>query len=228
MERGVWDLNAAEKAWRMDGRRLGLVGFGCIGQAVARMMRGWGLRLVANDPYVAVTRTDALGVKLVDLETLCRESDYVSLHVPLLPETHHLLNARTLALMKPGAILINTARGQVLDTEALLNTLDSGRIAMAGLDVFEEEPLSATSPLRSHPRMIVTNHMAWYSEESQKELQITAAEEIVRVCTGGLPHSLANPEVLRRLGRFAEWTPSESVRWKLKRLENLNLAASKH
>ncbi len=221
MESGVWDLNAAEKAWRMDGRTLGLVGFGCIGQAVARMMRGWGLRLVANDPYVAVTHTDALGVKLVDLETLCRESDYVSLHVPLLPETHHLLNARTLALMKPGAILINTARGQVLDTEALLNTLDSGRIAMAGLDVFEEEPLSAKSPLRSHPRMIVTNHVAWYSEESQKELQITAAEEIVRVCAGGLPHSLANPEVLRRLGRFTEWAPSDSVLWKLKRMETL-------
>ena len=222
MERGVWELNPTERLWRMNERTLGLVGFGCIGQAVARKMSGWGLRLLASDPYVDAVRADALGVKLVDLETLCRESDYVSLHVPLLPETRHLLNARTLALIKPGAILINTARGQVLDTEALLTALESGRIAKAGLDVFDEEPLPATSPLRAHPRMIVTNHVAWYSEESQTELQVTAAEEAVRVCTGGLPHSLTNPEVLHRLGRFADWTPSDNVRWRLIRLERLS------
>jgi len=222
MERGGWDLNPAEPLSRMKGRTLGLAGFGSIGQAVARKMSGWGLRLLATDPYVDRSRTDALGVELVDLVTLRRESDYLSLHVPLLPETRHLIDARALALMKPGAMLINTARGPVLDTAALLAALDRGRLAMAGLDVFEEEPLPPDSPLRSHPRVVVTDHAAWYSEESQAELQATAAEEVVRVCTGGLPRSLVNPEVLHRLGRFAGWTPSDPVRWQLNRLEKLN------
>src|SRR6185503_18766391 len=160
-------------------------------------------------------------VKLVELDTLLRESDYVTLHCPLLPETKHLINPRTLALMKPDAILINTARGPIVETAALLAALDEGRLALAGLDVFEEEPLPKTSPLRSHPRVILTDHVAWYSEEAQAQLQRTAAEELVRVCTGGLPRSLANPEVLHRLGRFKEWTPSDTVRWQLKRLEHL-------
>ena len=124
--------------------------------------------------------------------------------------------------MKPNAIVINTARGPVVDSEALVVALDAGKIAMAGLDVFEEEPLPATSPLRRHAKVITTDHTAWYSEESQVELQKTAAEEVVRVCLGNLPHSLANPEVLSRLGRFSEWTPSESAQWQLKRLAKLS------
>ncbi|MBI4324500.1 MAG: hypothetical protein HY674_04480, partial [Chloroflexi bacterium] len=123
--------------------------------------------------------------------------------------------------MKPGAILINTARGPVLDTQALLAALGEERLAMAGLDVFEEEPVPLDSPLRRHPRVILSDHVAWYSEESQVELQITAAEEVVRVCTGGLPRSLANPEVLQRLGRWEEWTPNETVKWQMRRLERL-------
>jgi D-3-phosphoglycerate dehydrogenase len=145
----------------------------------------------------------------------------VSLHCPLLPETRHLINKRTLASMKSGAILINTARGPIVDLNALLEVLDDEHLASAGLDVFEEEPLPANSRLRGHPRLVLTDHTAWYSEESQVQLQRTAAEEIVRVCTGGLPVSLANPEVLHRLGRFAEWTPTEMMRWQLKRMESL-------
>jgi D-3-phosphoglycerate dehydrogenase / 2-oxoglutarate reductase len=197
------------------------VGFGNIGQAVARKMSGWGMRLLAADPFVERSRADALGVPLVDLDTLCRESDYVSLHVPYLPETHHLIGKRELALMKPGAIVINTARGKVLDTQALLGALDEKRIGHAGLDVFEEEPPPANSRLRTHPRIVASDHVAWYSEESQIELRKTAAEEVVRVCKGGLPLSIANPEVLHRLGRFAEWTPNDNARWRLKRLEAL-------
>jgi hypothetical protein len=94
-------------------------------------------------------------------------------------------------------------------------------VASAGIDVFEVEPLDVNSPLRSHPRVTISDHTAWYSEESVAELQTTVAEEAVRVCTGGLPLSLANPEVLHRLGRFAEWTPSYAARWQMKRLERL-------
>jgi D-3-phosphoglycerate dehydrogenase len=226
LERGGWDDNPPEPIHRVAGRTLGLVGLGNIGQAVARKLTGWGLRLVATDPYVDPARAETLGVKLVDLDTVCRGSDYISLHVPSLPETRHLIGARELALMKPGAILVNTARGAVVDLQALVAALDERRLACAGLDVFEEEPPPRSPRLRSHPRLILTDHVAWYSEESQTELKVTAAEEAVRVCTGGLPRSLSNPEVLHRLGRWAEWTPNDTVRWQLKRLEALKPRAS--
>ncbi|MBU6402760.1 MAG: hypothetical protein KGS61_20765, partial [Verrucomicrobia bacterium] len=134
-----------------------------------------------------------------------------------------LVGPRELALMKPGAILVNTARGGVLDLQALIAALDAGRLAHAGLDVFEEEPPPRSPRFRSHPRLILTDHVAWYSEESQSELKATAAEEAVRVCTGSLPRSLANPEVLSRLRRLGEWTPNATVRWQLKRLDALRL-----
>jgi D-3-phosphoglycerate dehydrogenase / 2-oxoglutarate reductase len=222
LTQGGWAPNPPEKSYRMAGRTLGLVGFGNIGQTVARKLGGWGLRLLATDPFVEPEKAAALGVELVDLDTLCRASDFVSLHAPLLPETRHLVSTPEFDLMKPGVIIVNTARGPVLDAEALLSALEAGKVASAGLDVFEVEPLDAASPLRWHPRVTVSDHTAWYSEESVAELQTTVAEEAVRVCTGGLPLSLANPEVLRRLGRFAEWTPSYAAQWQMKRLERLH------
>lgn len=220
---GGWDANPPEPIYRTAGKTLGLVGLGNIGQAVARKFQSWGLRLLAADPFVDPQRAERLGVKLVELETLLRESDYVSLHVPLLPETRHLMNARTFALMKRGSILVNTARGPVVDGPALVDALNSGQVAQAALDVFEVEPPPADAPLRRDPRVIISDHVAWYSEESLVELKRTAAEEAVRVCTGGLPRSLANPEVLDKLGRLKEWTMNDTVRWQLKRLEKLGL-----
>jgi D-3-phosphoglycerate dehydrogenase len=222
LAQGGWAPNPPEKSYRMAGRTLGLVGFGNIGQSVARKLGGWRMRLLATDPFVEPEKAAALGVELVDLETLCRESDFISLHAPLLPETRHLISRHEFDLMKPGVIIVNTARGPVLDAAALLAALDAGRVASAGIDVFEVEPLDVNSPLRLHPRVTISDHTAWYSEESVAELQITVAEEAVRVCTGGLPLSLANPEVLHRLGRFAEWTPSYAARWQMKRLERLH------
>jgi D-3-phosphoglycerate dehydrogenase len=221
MEAGAWEVRRPVKLWRMAGRTLGIVGLGSIGQAVVRKLAGWGLRLLASDPYVEPERARALGVELVDFETLCRQSDYITLHLPLLPETRHLINREVLARVSPGAILVNTARGPIVDTSALLAALNEGRLSAAALDVFEEEPLPPDSPLRRHPRLIVSDHVAWYSEESQIQLQTMAAEEVARVCAGGLPRSLSNPEVLRKLGRFEGWTPSETVRWQLRRLERM-------
>jgi len=220
----AWEVHRGQPLWRVAGRTLGIVGFGNIGRTVARKLAGWNVRLLAADPFIETPEVARAGVEKVELERLFRESDYVTLHCPLLPETHHLVNSRTLGWMKPGAILINTARGPIVDTAALLGALEPGGLSMAGLDVFEEEPLPQDSPLRSHPRVILTDHVAWYSEEAQAQLQRSAAEELVRVCTGGLPRSLANPEVLRRLGRFDEWTPSDTVRWQLKRLDALQAA----
>ena len=219
MENGGWEVHRHDPIYRMAGRTLGLVGFGNIARAVTRKMANWGLRILTADPFVDPARPQELGVKLVSLETLCRESDYISLHCPLLQETRHLIGARELAWMKPDAILVNTARGPVIDTKALVKALDAGRPGQAALDVFEEEPLPPESPLRKHPKVVVTDHTAWYSEESQRDLQRGAAEDIVRVCTGGLPRSLMNPEVLRALGRWEEWSPPENVRWQIRRIE---------
>ena len=219
---GEWSQNPFFRANRMAGRTLGIVGLGNIGAAFARKLSGWGMRLLAHDPFVEPEVAAFTGVTLVDFDTVLRESDFISLHVPLLPETQHLLNERAFALMKPGAILVNTARGPIVNETALLAALDNGRVASAALDVFEREPLAADSPLRRHPRLLLSNHAAWYSEDSEAELHRSVAEEAVRVCTGGLPVALANPEVLHNLGRFDEWQPTWNARWRWKRAATMN------
>jgi D-3-phosphoglycerate dehydrogenase len=227
VEQGSWNVHRTEPIYRITGKIVGIVGLGNIGRAVARKLSGWDVTLLATDPFVEPERARALGIELVDFETLCRRSHFITLHCPLLPETRHLINAKSLQLMQSGTILINTARGGVIDSRALLAALDTGHIAAAGIDVFEEEPLPAASPLRTHPRIVVTDHAAWYSEESQQELQRIAAEELARVARGGLPTSLANPEVVQRLGRMAEWQPADNIRWQLKRLESLGKTSLK-
>ncbi len=225
MEQGSWDVHRDDPIFRLAGKTVGIVGLGNIGRAVARKLSGWNMTLLACDPFVVPEKVRELGVELVDFETLCRSSDVITLHCPLLPETRHLINAKSLCWMRRGVMIVNTARGPVVDTAALLEGLGSGRIASAALDVFEQEPLAADSPLRRHPQIVVTDHTAWYSEESQAELQRTAAEELARVCTGGLPRSLANPEVIERLGRMKEWEPAENMLWQLKRLRGLGRLA---
>jgi D-3-phosphoglycerate dehydrogenase len=201
----------------MTGRTLGILGLGNIGSTFARKLGGWGMRLLANDPFVDPEQAASLGVTLVDGDTLLRESDYISVHLPLLPETRHLIGERAFSLMKPGVILVNTARGPIVDEGALLTALEGGKVAAAGLDVFEREPLPAESPLRRHPRLLLSNHAAWYSEDSLNELHRSVAEDAVRVCTGSLPVGLANPEVLHKLGRFNEWKPTWNAQWRWKR-----------
>jgi len=218
ISQGGWDAARPEPVLRMAGKSLGIVGLGQIGSAVARKIGPWGLRILAADPFVGEDHARSLGVLRSDLDSVCRESDYLMLHVPLLPETHHLIGARQFEMMKTGCILVNTARGPVVDTEALIDALNRKRLARAALDVFEEEPLALESPLRGHPKVVLTDHMAWHSEESQVQLQTSAARAVATVCTGGLPGSLANPEVLRRLGRFREWEPAPCMRWQLERM----------
>jgi D-3-phosphoglycerate dehydrogenase len=221
LRNGAWDVERFVPVRRTKGRTLGIIGFGNIGRAVAQKMAGWGLNIIAADPFVEKELADGLGVKLVTHDEVFRSSDYISLNVPLLPETRHTINRASLDRTKEGIIIVNTARGGVVDTKALLEALDSGHMAMAGLDVFEEEPLPADSPLRRHPRVVLTDHTAWYSEESQVELQTTMAKEVARVCTGGLPVSLMNLEVLEKLGRRAEWNPPDNIIWQLKRIAKL-------
>jgi D-3-phosphoglycerate dehydrogenase len=225
MRAGAWDVHRLDPVFRLAGKTIGLVGLGTLGQAVARKLQNWNVRLIATDPYLDAAKAKSLDVELVPLTDLLRDSDIISLHTPLLPETTHLINERTLGQMKRGGILVNTARGPVCDGDAIMRALDSGQLSCAALDVFESEPLAADTPVRNHPRLIVTDHTAWYSEESQIELQQRAAREVVRACTGGLPEAIANPEVLRKLGREKDWTPNHVAVWQARRAEALQRCA---
>ena len=218
---GGWTDNPSDRQWRMAGRTLGLIGLGNIGRCVAGKLRGWGLRVLATDPFVEEEQALAAGAQLVDFRTLCCESDYICIHAPLLPETQHLVGHEALASMKKGVILVNTARGPLLDEAALLEALDTDKVAAAGLDVFEREPLAQDSRLRTHLRLVLSDHGAWYSENSLAELKRSVAEDAVRVCTGGLPLAIAYPEVLHRLGRFNEWRPNSNAVWQMKRAAKL-------
>jgi D-3-phosphoglycerate dehydrogenase len=173
---------------RIRGRTLGLVGYGRTGRAVGERARSFGLRVIAYDPQVswggeAVTM-------LASLPDLLREADFVSLHAPLQKETAELINDRTLALMKPDSILINTSRGGLVDINALLRALDRGSLAGAGLDVFPQEPPAAA--LLDRPNLLLSPHSAYYSAEAIVELKQSAARAVAVVLTGGDPtHRLA-------------------------------------
>lgn len=194
VRQGQWDIGQAEPVYSARGRTLGLVGFGRIARRVLEKFRALGFaEAVVADPFLDARTAAQHGVEVVELDALCRQSDAISLHVPLTESTRNLIDARRIGLMKPTAVLINTARGGLIDESALAEALHDGRIFGAGLDVFAAEPLPPDSPLLDCPNLVVTDHMAWYSESSVEELQRKAAEEAVRVLRGELPHNWVNP-----------------------------------
>jgi D-3-phosphoglycerate dehydrogenase / 2-oxoglutarate reductase len=188
---------------RLAGLILGIVGFGRIGRAVAAYAGSFGLRLLMYDPYVSAAAAQETGVVSADYDSLLRRSDFVTFHTPLTADTRHMLGERELRIMKPGAVVVNTSRGAVVDTGALAAALHSGRLAGAGIDVFEDEPIEASHPLRTAPRTILTPHVAWYSEGALQALQRSVAEDVARASRGEWPRSLVNPAVrpVARLGR---------------------------
>jgi D-3-phosphoglycerate dehydrogenase len=177
---------------------LGLVGFGRIGQAVARRATGYGLTIIAADPYVEDTAIIALGVTPVTLDELLTTADIVSLHCPLTPETTGLIGERALGMMKPNGMLVNTARGPIVDLPALISELRSGRLR-AALDVVYPEPLPADSPLYRLPNLVLTPHAAYYSERSVEVLRTETFADTLAVLRGVRPRVVANPAVLARL-----------------------------
>ncbi|MFJ2112385.1 MULTISPECIES: C-terminal binding protein [unclassified Streptomyces] len=181
---GGWDYTVAGPLFRLRGRTLGLLGFGRIPQYVTRKLAGFGLRVLAHDPYARPATAEEYGVTLVDAETLFREADFVSVHVPLTDATAGMVGAEAFALMKPTAYVVNTARGPVIDQDALVAAVRSGRIAGAGLDVFESEPLPADHPLRGMDNVLLSPHCAWYSEDSEEEIRTKAARNVVEVLRG--------------------------------------------
>jgi len=195
---GRWGRhNAALQAYRgtvhrIAGQTLGIIGLGHVGQQVAPRAQALGLRVQATDPYLAPEIAARLGVPLVPLDDLIRTSDFVSLHAPLYPGTRRMIDAERLRQFKPGAYLLNCARGQLVDTNALIDALRAGQIAGAALDVTDPEPLPGDHPLLELDNVIVTAHTGANSEESYVECQTHAAEEVVRVLRGEPPTTPVN------------------------------------
>ncbi|MBI2940651.1 MAG: C-terminal binding protein [Chloroflexi bacterium] len=199
-QRGYYDgRQAIGEVRRLRGQTCGIVGLGNIGRLVARKVAGLGFRLLGYDPYVRAEVAEPLGVRLVGLDELLRESDLVTLHVPLMVETCHLIGSAQFAAMKPTAYLVNTCRGPVVDEPALVAALRDGRIAGAGLDVFETEPLPLDSPLVGTANVVLTPHHAVYSQESMIAWRHHAVDEAARILGGRWPRGLVNRELRSRL-----------------------------
>ena len=191
--RGSWDFADVIPMYRMAGQTLGIIGCGRIGSLVYLKLRSFGFKFLICDPYLSEERKGELGIEVVDKETVFRHSDFVSIHTPLTPETRHLVNARTLTMMKPTAYLVNTARGPMVDTQALADALKSGVIAGAGIDVYYIEPPPPDYPLFGLPNVILTPHLAWYSEDSGRRIRELILTEIDRFLAGQPPRYVAKP-----------------------------------
>jgi D-3-phosphoglycerate dehydrogenase len=192
VHRGGWNAFAAGPIRRLDGASLGLVGAGRIPRAVARRAEAFGLRVLAYDPHLSEEAWPEHIERRVSLDALVEDSDFVSVHAPATPGTHHIVDERLLRRMRPHAILINTARGALVDSDALARALRDGWIAGAGLDVVEQEPLGAEHALRAIDQVVLTPHTAFYSEESLRELQQKAAEQLRAALAGQRPQYLVN------------------------------------
>jgi D-3-phosphoglycerate dehydrogenase len=192
---GVWNSRVPGAVGSLHGETVGIVGLGNIGSAFARRAAALETRVIACDPYVDDQRFAALGVERVDLATLAARSDYVSVHTLLSAETRGLIDEAFLRRMKPTACLINTSRGPVVDESALVRALREGRPAGAALDVFEEEPLPADSPLRTMDNVILTPHAAYFSSPAVAQVPRRCGEEVARVLLKERPLNVVNPEV---------------------------------
>jgi D-3-phosphoglycerate dehydrogenase len=179
----------------IHGETVGIVGLGNIGSAFARRIAALETTVIACDPYVDDARFKALGVERVDLATLAARADYVSVHALLNAETRGLLNEAFFRRMKPTACLVNTSRGPIVDEGALVRALQEGKLAGAALDVFEEEPLAADSPLRRLDNVILTPHAAYFSSPAVAQVPKRCGEEIARVLLKERPLNVVNPEV---------------------------------
>ena len=187
---GRWSTGVLQPMFRLRGRTLGLVGYGRIARLAHAMFAGFGFaRVLVADPHPELPA----GVQAASVDDICREADLISLHAPLKAETRHLIDARRIALMRPTAILVNTARGGLVDLDALAEALAARRILGAGLDVFEHEPPDPAHPIFALDNVVVTNHIGWYSEEAMRDLQRKTAEEAARVLRGEPPLHWLNP-----------------------------------
>ncbi len=191
---------------RLMGQTLGLIAYGNVARCVARRARAFGLHVIAHDPYVSELSISADGVEPVSFGELLERSDYVSMHAPLNDETRHMLSKDAFAAMKPTAVVVNTGRGPTIDEAALIEALQSGRIAAAGLDVLEHEPPAPNNPLLLMPNVIITPHVASATTRMRPETRRRVGREVALVLKGKWPMSCVNPTVLPRTS-LQRWQP---------------------
>jgi D-3-phosphoglycerate dehydrogenase len=184
VKKGNWDFKACVPIHRFNEQTVGVLGFGRIPRRFIEKVKPLGFKTAAYDPFVSAEDMAAVGVQKMELDEIIRESDFLSVHVPLIDDTFHLINEERLNQMKRNAVIINTARGPIIDEKALADALEKGIIAGAALDVTEDEPVSINSPLLKMDNVIITPHSAWYSEEAMIELRQKAAKNIVHVLSG--------------------------------------------
>jgi D-3-phosphoglycerate dehydrogenase / 2-oxoglutarate reductase len=187
VQSGRWEMAAVAPIHRLQGRTLGLVGLGHIPRALVPKAKAFGLKVLGHDPFVAPDAFASLGVEGVGFDALLAASDFVSIHAPLTPQTRGMFDTSAFARMKPGALLINTARGPIIDEKALIEALDSGRLGGAALDVVETEPPPKDWPLIGRANVVLTPHTAFYSVEALEELQTKCATDVARVLSGEPP-----------------------------------------
>jgi D-3-phosphoglycerate dehydrogenase len=196
VRQGVWDRNRAWPDWHLASNTLGLVGFGRIARLVARKVSGLELKVIASDPVVDRQAMEELGVEKVNFDDLFSRSDFVSVHVPLSEKTRHLIGEPQLRLMKLKAVLINTARGEIVDQQALVRALSEGWIAAAGLDVLESEPPAANDPILGLDNVVLTPHIASYSDVFHEGFWKHSVESLVEMSKNGMPIWIVNSEVI--------------------------------
>jgi len=192
--RGRWDFSPLIPIFRMMGKTLGIIGCGRIGSRVYQRLASFGFNFLVCDPYLTSERKRELGIEVVDHDTVFRNADFITIHTPLTGETRHMVNARTLALMKPTAYLVNTARGPMVDAGALAAAVRTGAIAGAAIDVYDREPPPPDHPLFGLPNVILTPHLAWYAEEGGWRIRELIILEIDRFLAGLPPRFLAHSQ----------------------------------
>lgn len=195
---GVWDYAARRPLGQAHGRVFGVVGMGAIGRATARKATGLGFEVICSSRSLVAGRRTPEGYDICTFDELLQKADVVSFHCALTPQTRHMLDAAHLAMMKPDAVVVNTSRGAVIDTCALAQALEEGRLWGAGLDVFEEEPVSIEHPIFKAPHTLFSAHAAYWSEESGVELRTRTMQSAIDVVCGRKPADCLNPAALER------------------------------
>jgi D-3-phosphoglycerate dehydrogenase / 2-oxoglutarate reductase len=194
-----WGVTRARGIRELRGKTLGIIGVGNIGRRTARLAQAFGMRVLGYDPYVDAEEMRRRDAEKVELDVLLTQADAISLHTPHTRETHHIIDAAAIAKMKDGVIFVNTARGKTQDEPALFEALTRGKIRAAGLDVFEEEPVSSDNPLLNLENVVCTSHVAGVSEEAHRNIGLVVADEMLRVLRGEKPTVLGNPDLWPQL-----------------------------
>ncbi|MEM4290323.1 MAG: 2-hydroxyacid dehydrogenase [Nitrososphaerota archaeon] len=213
LKNGIWSDELYDYRFcgsELSGKTLGLIGLGRVGSEVAKRAQAFKVRVISYDPYVNEEYMKSVGVEKVDLETLLKESDFISIHARLTPETRHMIGEKELKLMKPTAILINTARGEIVDERSLIKALEEGWIAGAALDVFESEPIPPEHPLLRIDNVIVNPHISGASRETVHRSAEMLAEDVANVLSGKRPRYCANPEVFLSTNQTFKRVPAQT------------------